>query len=250
MKWDANLYDNNHSFVSKYGEDLINVLGPAPGEIILDIGSGSGDLADLIVKRNVKVIGIDNSREMVEAARNKYPHIQFDIGSASNFSYDIKFDAVFSNATLHWVPDYEKAITCIGNALKTGGRFVAEFGGKGNVSNITDALKFQLISKGYTAVAESPLWYFPSLSEYTTLLEQKGFRVTFAAHFDRETLLKGDDGMKNWLIMFGKSYLEKLELNVAEEIINRVENQLRATNFKNGNWYADYVRLRFVAIKV
>jgi trans-aconitate methyltransferase len=250
MKWDAKLYDNNHSFVSKYGEDLIDVLRPAPGEIILDVGSGSGDLADLIVKRNAKVIGIDNSREMVEAARNKYPHIQFDIGSASDFYYDIKFDAVFSNATLHWVPEYEKAITCIGNALKPGGRFVAEFGGKGNVSKITNALKHQLINKGYTAIAESPLWYFPSLSEYTTLLEQKGFRVIFAAHFDRETLLKGDAGLKNWLIMFGKSYLEQLEPIVAEEIINGVENQIRATHYKNGNWYADYVRLRFVAIKV
>lgn len=249
MKWDTNLYDNNHGFVSKYGESLIDLLDPKQGEQILDIGCGTGDLAALMSQQGAKVVGLDNSVEMVETARKKYPDIQFDNRSASNFSYDIQFDAAFSNATLHWILEYEEAIKCIYEALRPQGRFVAEFGGKGNVSKITSALKFQLSKRGYSEIAEKPLWYFPSLSEYTSLLERNGFRVVFAAHFDRETLLQGDDGIRNWIQMFGKPYLQNIDKEAVEAIISDVETQIRPTNFRNGNWYADYVRLRLVAIK-
>lgn len=249
MQWNTHLYDDKHRFVSQYGEEVIDLLAPQAGELILDIGCGTGDLAELITQQGADVIGIDSSTEMIEAAKIKYPHIKFEVKSASNFSYDFQFDAIFSNATLHWVLEYEEAIKCIYQALKPSGRFVAEFGGRGNVSNIVDALKLQLIKRGYSEIANKPVWYFPSLAEYASLLEQQGFRVVFAAHFDRETLLKSDDGIKNWLQMFGKLYLQDLDKDVVESIVNEVENQIRPTNYKNGSWYADYVRLRIMAIK-
>src|SRR5690349_1218807 len=133
MKWNTDLYDNNHAFVSRYGEDVIALLNPQAGERILDLGCGTGDLAEIIRQKGAAVTGLDSSPEMVATAAGKYPHIRFDVTSATDFSYEEKFDAIFSNATLHWVLECQKAIACIYNNLKpNGGRFVAEFGGKGN----------------------------------------------------------------------------------------------------------------------
>lgn len=249
MKWNANLYDNKHDFVSKYGEDVIELLAPQKGECILDLGCGTGDLADIIRSKGATVIGLDSSNDMIESARQKYPSIQFDIKSADNFHYETQFDAVFSNATLHWVLEYEKAINCIYDSLKPNGRFVAEFGGRGNVTNIITALKSSLVGNGYAELASKEVWYFPSLSEYTSLLEKHGFRVVFAAHFDRETLLKEDSGIKNWIQMFGQPFLQTLSADAIESVLKMAEEHVRLTNFSSGNWYADYVRLRIVAIK-
>lgn len=249
MKWDNNLYDQKHDFVSKYGEDVIGLLNPKNGEEILDLGCGTGDLAELIREKGSKVTGIDSSAEMIEAAQQKYPLIEFQVQSATGFLFDKKFDAVFSNAALHWVLEKEKAVQQIYNCLKTGGRFVAEMGGKGNVTNIVTALKNALNKNDYPEKSKIETWYFPSLSEYSSLLEQNGFRVVFATHFDRETLLKDDNGIKNWLQMFGRSYLEGLSDKNVETILEEVEQQLRATNYRDGKWYADYKRLRIVALK-
>lgn len=249
MKWNSNLYDVKHGFVAKYGEDVIELLAPKGGERILDLGCGTGDLAALISEKEATVIGLDNSKEMIEAARSKYPWLQFDVASADNFSYHEKFDAVFSNATLHWVLNYKKAVQCVYDSLKPNGRFVAEFGGKGNVSGIVNALKKVLAQNGYAETAAKEVWYFPSLSEYALMLEKNGFRVVFATHFDRPTLLKDDNGIRNWLRMFGWSYLQDLKTDMLEKILTQVEDAIRPTHFREGQWYADYVRLRIVATK-
>lgn len=249
MKWNTKLYDQKHDFVSKYGQDVIKLLDPKEGENILDVGCGTGDLAELISKKGANVLGIDSSEDMIYKAKEKYPHIEFLIASASDFRFARKFDAVFSNATLHWVLEKEKAIDCIYKCLKPKGRFVAEFGGKGNVINIVSALKNALQKHGYTSIANKKVWYFPSLSEYTSLLENKGFRVTWAAHFDRDTLLKENDGIRNWIYMFGKSFLYGLNTEMTDQILFDVEEEVRKTNFKNNQWFADYVRLRVLAIK-
>ncbi|WP_372935345.1 class I SAM-dependent methyltransferase [Mariniphaga sediminis] len=249
MKWNTNLYDQKHDFVSGYGKDVIKLLAPEKGEDILDLGCGTGDLAEIISQTGANVLGIDSSEEMIKRAREKYPHIEFMVASADNFSFGKKMDAVFSNATLHWVLEKEKAVDCIYNSLKKGGRFVAEFGGKGNVGNIVSALRSTLEKHGYVDLAQKQLWYFPSLSEYTFLLETKGFRVEWASHFDRDTPLKDNDGMKNWIYMFGKSFLETLDDSITEQILSEVEEKVRPTNFKDNQWYADYVRLRVVAVK-
>ncbi len=250
MNWNTNLYDQKHDFVSKYGEEVVKLLDPKTGEDILDLGCGTGDLAEMISASGANIRGIDSSPEMIETARKKYPHIVFEVKSADDFSFERKFDAVFSNAALHWVLDKEKAIGCIFNSLKTGGRFVAEFGGKGNVANILNALKNALNKRGLTESAGKNIWYFPSLSEYSSLLETSGFRVVFATHFDRKTLLSDNKGIRNWVRMFGEPYLQGLKNNLAEEVLEDVEKQVAPTNYKNDNWYADYVRLRVAAVKV
>ena len=249
MKWDSNLYDKKHDFVSKYGEDVIGLLDPKNGEEILDLGCGTGDLSELIREKGATVTGIDSSKEMIEAAKQKYPLIDFQVKSATDFSFDKKFDAVFSNAALHWILEKEKAVKQINTCLKPNGRFVAEMGGRENVANIINALKKSLINHGFTDSSQKKMWYFPSLSEYASLLEGNSFRVIFATHFDRETLLKDDNGIKNWLQMFARSYLEGLPEDKVENILEEVEQQLKSTNYRDGKWYADYKRLRIVALK-
>lgn len=249
MKWNSSLYDQQHDFVSRYGEDLIALLAPRQGEYIADIGCGTGDLAAIISSTGATVTGIDHSPEMIARAEKKYPGIRFQVQSAENFTADQPLDAVFSNATLHWVLHAERAARCICQSLKTNGRLVAELGGKGNVAGITSALKAALISKGYPGPAAKQVWYFPSLAQYCMLLEQQGFRVVLAAHFNRDTLLKNEQGIRNWIAQFGQPYLQEVPAAAAEAIITAAEEQLRPTHYRDGNWYADYVRLRVVAIK-
>lgn len=249
MKWNTSLYDQKHAFVSQYGEAVVDLLAPKEGELILDLGCGTGDLAALIKSKGANVIGLDSSHQMIEAAKAKYPDIRFDQQSAADFAYDQLFDAVFSNATLHWVLEAESAVRCIRRALRPGGRFVAEFGGSGNVASIVAALQQALTNNGYAEAASRHAWYFPTLSAYTTLLEQNGFRVTTAFHFDRPTKLEDGNGIRNWLFQFAQPFFRGVEPARLEQILQEVEAALRPSNFKHGSWYADYVRLRVVALK-
>ena len=146
--WNANLYDQNHSFVSKYGSNLIELLAPKLGEKILDLGCGTGDLAKKLDDVGVNIVGADKSQNMITQALNKYPNISFVVGDATDLDYHTEFDAVFSNATLHWVKQPKRALECIFQSLKPGGRFVAEFGGKGNVKTITDEIIHQINKSG------------------------------------------------------------------------------------------------------
>ena len=170
--------------------------------------------------------------------------------SAKEFHFDESFDAIFSNAALHWVLEKEKVIDCIYTNLKRSGRLVLEMGGKGNVEGIIAALKSSLQKRGFIEDAKKQIWYFPSLSEYTSLLEKRGFRVTYAAHFNRETELKDNsNGIKDWIKMFGSAFLKGIDDVVVNEILDEVQETLKPTHFRNGKWYADYKRLRVVAIK-
>ncbi|MGC4034376.1 MAG: methyltransferase domain-containing protein [Chitinophagaceae bacterium] len=250
VKWDSKLYDDKHDFVFKYGEDLINVLQPQQDEYILDLGCGTGHLTKMIADAGAKVMGIDSSVDMIQKAKKNFPAIDFRVQSATEFVSDISFDAVFSNAVLHWVLDKEAAIDCIYRNLKKNGRFVMEMGGKRNVENILFAFRKVLSQHGYIKQAEKELWYFPSLSEYTGLLEKRGFRVTYASHFNRDTVLKHtENGLKDWLRMFAASFLEGIDKDEVENILTEVEDILRPTHFRNEKWFADYKRLRVVAVK-
>lgn len=250
LKWDTALYDDKYDFVFKYGEDLVTVLNPQPGERILDLGCGTGYLTHFISQSGAEVSGIDNSAEMIIKAKKKYPDLQFRVVSAAEFSFDNPFDAIFSNAALHWVLEKEKAIDCMYRNLRQGGRLVLEMGGKKNVEKITTALQNTLLKYGYQDNARTEVWYFPSLSEYTTLLEKRGFRVTFAAHFNRETELKDtDNGIRDWIKMFGRSYFKDMKEEIIDRITEEVQDLVKPINYRNNKWFADYKRLRIVAIK-
>lgn len=247
--WNANLYDRKHSFVSHFGEDLVELLAPQKDEKILDLGCGTGDLASRLDQMGIKILGIDKSENMVRQAQIKYPGIPFQVQDAMTLSDENEFDAVFSNATLHWVKSPKQALQGIYNALTSGGRFVAEFGGKGNVQIITDEIIHQLGVFGVEFKQEQFPWYYPSIGEYSTLMEQVGFRVIFAQHFDRPTPLIGEDGLRNWIEMFAVSMFEGVTPEIQELVIEKVEETLKTVLFKNGEWTADYKRIRVVGIK-
>ncbi|MFC0475658.1 class I SAM-dependent methyltransferase [Robertmurraya beringensis] len=242
--WNANLYDNHHSFVSKYGNSLIEWLAPRKGERILDLGCGTGDLAKRLFDQGAQVIGVDKSNNMIAQALEKYPEIPFFVQDATQLPYTNEFDAVFSNATLHWVKKPKIALECIYKSLKQDGRFLAEFGGKGNVQTIIDEIRHQLGSD----LNDSP-WYYPSIGEYSSLMEAVGFRVTLAQHYDRPTPLEGPNGLKNWIKMFAMSFFRGIDETEREEIINKVEQQLKSKLFQDNQWIADYNRIRVIAIK-
>ncbi|WP_088105730.1 class I SAM-dependent methyltransferase [Halalkalibacter urbisdiaboli] len=245
--WNAHLYDDKHMFVTKFGEYLFDVLEPKKGESILDVGCGTGDLAAKIAETGAEVVGIDYSTNMIQQAQQKYPHISFLVEDAASLPFVQQFDAVFSNAALHWMKQPEHVLQSIFQALKPGGRFVAEFGAKGNVRLIYEAVFEQFRNLGITFPATRFPWYFPSIGEYTSLMESVGFEVSFAQQFARPTPLQGEHGLRNWLTMFASSLFEGLDEEQKEEIIKAVELTLKPTMFVNEQWVADYRRLRVVA---
>lgn len=247
--WDADLYSARHNFVFKYGEDLIGWLAPKAGERILDVGCGTGELTNELSIYGAAIIGIDASEQMINKAQEQFPNIQFFVKDAANFSFDEPFDAAFSNATLHWINDQLQALQCVYNSLKMGGRFVFEMGGRHNIESIHTAVKKAMEERGLQNKIPTVSNYFPSVAEQTALLEKTGFTVTDVAYFKRPTRLQGADGMRNWIVQFCTFFFTQISTEEKEKIINRAVEMLQTTNYKNGTWYADYVRLRVKAIK-
>jgi len=251
-RWDPALYDSKHSFVWKYGQELIELLAPQPGELILDLGCGTAHLTSQLALAGASVTGLDHSPAMIQQARQNYPDLEFVEGDASDFAFPEPFDAVFSNAALHWVKRAEDVVLCLARALKPGGRFVAEFGGKGNIRAIHVALLWALDELGdelgLAKGSEWNPWYYPSIGEYASLLERHGLAVRHAILFDRPTPLEeGERGLRLWLEMFAGELLDTLSPAAREQTIQSVERQLRPTRFRDGSWIADYARIRVLA---
>lgn len=256
QQWDAQLYDTQHAIITRYGEALVDLLNPQAGERVLDLGCGTGHLTAQIAEKGAQVIGLDKSESMIETARAAYPNIEFMVGDAADFAFDQPFDAgrifdaVFSNAALHWVLDAAGVARSVYHALKPNGRFIAEMGGKTNIGVLLGEGVFGALDALSLPRPEGQLWYFPSPAEHATLLESHGFRVSFMAHFDRPTLLQGEDGIRHWLAQFVPAILDSVPADLRDRFVREVEDRTRARLYRDGNWYADYVRLRFVAVRL
>ena len=247
-RWNAGLYESKHAFVWKYGAALLELLAPQSGERILDLGSGTGHLTAQLAAAGTDVIGLDQSPAMLEQAQRAYPQLRFVLGDARDFAFAEPFDAIFSNATLHWIKEPERVIACVRRALKPGGRFVAEFGGKGNVRAIhTTAAN---AARTVAGIIWEPPNYFPSIGEYTGLLERGGLEVTYAHLFDRPTPLEGEEGMRDWIIMFWGDLLNVIPSEKRDSFWRHIETELRPTLIRDGKWFADYRRLRIVATRL
>ena len=250
-KWDATLYDGKHSFVYQFGQDILELLAPKEGERILDLGCGTGHLTHKIAVAGADVIGIDNSQAMIDQARKNYPDLRFENSDARDFHFSPPFDGVFSNATLHWIKESGQVVELIHRSLKPDGRFVAEFGGKENIKLIVAAITQAMEVHGYHRGHLADTWYFPSIGEYGTLLEEQGFNLTHAWSFDRLTALEdGEEGMRNWIEMFAKVLFQGVPADKNPDIIKDAENWLRPKLFRDGIWFADYRRIRVVALKM
>lgn len=247
--WDPDDYEGDHSFVYEYGADLLELLAPEGGEHVLDLGCGTGNLTAELEERGTEAVGVDASREMIDRARSNHPGPRFVRGDARSLPFDGTFDAVLSNAALHWIPAADQAalLGSVRDLLRANGRIVAEMGGAGNVATIVDAVHAELAARGYATVHP---WYFPCVGEYTRRLENSGFEVRFARLFDRPTDLDGGvDGLANWLGMFGDALLAPVPEGEREAVVAAVVDQLRPALFADGCWTVDYRRLRFVAVR-
>jgi SAM-dependent methyltransferase len=243
--WDAEAYGKNGAFVHGLAGGVLELLAAQPGESILDLGCGDGQLTARIAATGATVTGIDASPQMAAAARRR--GIQVDEGNAESLPYaDGGFDAVFSNATLHWVRDQEAMIAEVRRVLKPGGRFVAEMGGHGNIAAIRVALIAVLSRHGFDG-REDNVNYYPTPEAYTRRLARHGFNVEKIALIPRPTPL-AEGGMAAWIKTFRRGVLESLPESMRESIVNETVALLEpALRDEDGNWTADYVRLRFIA---
>jgi SAM-dependent methyltransferase len=229
-QWDAGLYESGFQFVWKHGEGVVTLLDPQPGERILDVGCGTGHLTAQIAGQGAVTLGIDASPAMIAQARQHFPKLKFQLVDAGDFQSEPIFDAAFSNAALHWMLEPGQVAAAIARSLKPGGRFVGEMGGKGNIAAIDGAIHTGIVN------------YYPSVSEYSAVLERTGFEVRMMTLFDRPTPLEGgENGLREWLQTFRGDNKRPME---------EVEAELRPRLFHQGRWVADYRRLRFTAVRL
>ena len=245
QSWDPRHYSEHARFVSDLGMPVVALLAPQRGERILDLGCGDGPLTKQLCDLGCDVVGVDASPQMVAAARALGIDARVMDGNALQF--DCEFDAVFSNAALHWMKEPRTVIAGIWRALSPGGRFVGEFGGYGNVAVIVKALADALRSRGIDAATVNP-WYNPTVDEYRELLEDQGFIVKTIALFPRPTPLPGS--VVGWLETFGQSFAAALPLAERSTLFQEVAELCRPKLCDSaGQWQADYVRLRFSATR-
>jgi SAM-dependent methyltransferase len=238
-KWDAADYARVGGFVAELGEAALDLLDPRPGEHILDVGCGDGTLTLKIVERGATVVGIDNSLDMVAAAKAK--RIDARLMDAAELKFSEAFDAAFSNATLHWVLDKERAARAIWFALKRGGRFAGEMGGDGNLARLREALDDILVARGFGPPTYAANWY-PGVEDFVAIYEQAGFKDIDTRLIERPTPL--EHGVAAWVTTFRRGWLDRAGVpeeeraGIAAAVADRV-----------GSNVADYVRLRFIMRK-
>ena len=241
--WESNTYFKCAGFVADLATPVTELLNPQKTEHILDLGCGDGRLTKALQDLGCIVTGVDYSDNLVEAARALGVNAQQM--DAHHLTFDGEFDAIFSNAALHWMKQPEKVIAGVKRALKPKGRFIAEFGGHGNIQSILDALRIALKERGINLDDVNP-WYFPTPEVYRALLEAEGFRVNYIELIPRPTLLPTD--ILGWLATFANSFTKLLPESEQEAFLKQVMT-LTAPKLQqaDGSWSVDYVRLRFAA---
>ncbi len=248
QNWNTKSYDDAHGFVARLGAGVVELLAPQSDELVLDLGCGTGHLSALIAQAGARVIGLDPSGDMLQAARENYPDMEFRLADARDFSFPERFDGVFTNAVLHWIPDPQAVADNVFAHLKNGGRFVGEFGGSGNVAQLHGALDEAARARGLKPFDANK--YFPTIGHWSNVLENAGFEVRTALLFDRSTPLEGPDGAYHWLQQFGAYYLDNLSEDDREAVARDAQERVRGALFQGGQWFADYRRIRFVAVKI
>jgi trans-aconitate methyltransferase len=243
QQWNADQYAANARYVSDLGQPVVDLLAPRAGERILDLGCGDGALSATLAALGCEVVGVDASASMVAAARAM--GLDARVMSGDALAFEEEFDAVFSNAALHWMTRATAVVDGVWRALRGGGRFVGEFGGRGNVAGICAALNTARARRDLPALAP---WFYPGPEEYRGMLEERGFRVDTMRHFPRPTPLPGP--LRTWIDMFAGAFVAGLAPDLANTIKEEAVEILGPTHLDAGGvWHVDYVRLRFAARK-
>jgi trans-aconitate methyltransferase len=243
--WSPEQYAQQAHFVSDLGMPVVELLAPRAGERILDLGCGDGSLTKKLIELGCQVVGVDASPAMVTAAQALGLDARVMDGQSLPFVQE--FDAVFSNAALHWMPQADIVIAGVWRSLKPGGRFIGECGGAGNTATVVHALARALHRRGINADTVNP-WYFPTVEEYRHKLEVQGFVVSTIALIPRPTPLPGD--LVGWLETFVQSFMAPVPMAERAAFLAEVVDLCRAMLCDSqGQWTVDYVRLRFAATR-
>jgi trans-aconitate methyltransferase len=243
--WNPENYAKNARFVAELGESLLGLLEPRPQEMILDLGCGDGALTEKITALGAVVYGVDASPAQIWACKKRGVRVLVMDGHWLGFQPC--FNAVFTNAALHWMTQPEKVLAGVRHALKGGGRFVGEFGGQGNVDTIRSAIHRELRRCGVEPLAVDP-WYTPSVTEYSELLTRAGFSIETIDLFPRPTKLPG--ALLDWLEIFAQPFIHAVPSTNRAAFIEKISKEVELTlRDSDGNWFVDYVRLRFKAMK-
>ena len=241
--WNPESYAKNARFVADLGEPLLQLLDAKPGEMILDLACGDGALTEKIVSAGGKVVGVDSSLAQLHVARSR--GLDVALMDGQHLTIRQKFDAVFTNAALHWMKQADEVVDGVASALKPGGRFVGEFGGQGNVETIRQALHSALRQRGVDPLSIDP-WYYASAEEYSHLLNRYGFTVDHIELMPRPTALPGD--ILGWLEVFAQPFTKAVRDAERASFLDEVRSALQPHLQKSdGSWFADYMRLRFKA---
>jgi SAM-dependent methyltransferase len=245
QQWSAERYAEAAHFVPALGEPALELLAPVAGERILDLGCGDGVLTEKIAAAGATVVAVDAAPDMVAAARARGLDAREMAGQ--HLAFEGEFDAVFSNAALHWMQPAERVLACVHRALKPGGRFVGEMGGHNNTAAIMVAIRAVLARSGLDAGRLSP-WWFPSAAAYRAKLEAAGFIVDDICIVPRPTPLPA--GLEAWLDTFTEDFFGALPPSDRLPARIEVTDLLRPVLMdETGTWIADYVRLRFRATR-
>ena len=249
IKWNAQNYTDNFSFVHKYGEGVMELITAAPGSFVVDLGCGNGALTEKLQEKGYRVLGVDASVDMLEKAKTMHPNLEFMAGDATGFELREKADVIFSNAVFHWIDadKQEKLIENVAKQLKIGGELVCEFGGKGCAEMVHASLEKNFAKRGLSYLR---VFYFPTIGQYAPILEKYGFRVEYAVLFDRPTVQQTENGLEDWIRMFNKKPFEGMDPAMMQEIIDETVEELKSKLFVDGKWIVDYVRIRFRAVKI
>ena len=248
ITWNAADYEKNFSFVHRYGENVLEMVEKGNGGLAVDLGCGTGPLTPGLKEKGYRVLGIDESAQMVEAARTAHPDLTFMQGNALTFSLEEKAEVIFSNAVFHWIDAamQDALARNLAAQLSPGGMLVTEFGGKGCAEAVHSTLEACFQEKG---LVYPRVFYFPTIGEYASVLEKAGFKVVFASLFDRPTPQNTQDGLTDWIRMFVKKPFDGMDEALKSEILSETEDRLRSRLYVDGRWYIDYVRIRVKAVR-
>ena len=241
--WNPETYDRDARFVANLGQPLLELLAPKNGEIVMDLGCGDGALTEKVAQL-VTVVGTDASFAQARAAKDR--DLSIVVVDGHDLCFKPQFDAVFTNAALHWMQRPERVVQEVWHCLKTGGRFVGEFGAKGNVETVRSALHEALRRRGIDPLGLDP-WYFPSPEDFSILLVNSSFTIGYVEIIQRPTQLPGE--LLDWLKIFAQPFTNAVGRDHRQGFLDEVCQRSDAFRDVEGRWSIDYVRLRFAATK-
>jgi trans-aconitate methyltransferase len=251
--WDADAYDARFGFVARYGDDLVDALDPRPGQLVLDLGCGTGRHAAAMTLRGARVVGMDADPAMLARARSEHPEVRFVEADATQFDLGIlgaerPFDGCLSNAALHWMTEQAPVLHNVRSVLRSGAPFVAEMGGAGNIAALDESLRAALDELGLGEVT-IPANHFPTVAQQSTLLEAAGFRVEHAMWFPRPTPLQPGTTAADWTRQFRTAVWDAVPSTAQPALERAVDGHAEHLGLHlDDGWVADYCRLRFRAV--